>query len=421
MTSAGKPSPTATVPPWQWLRLLGPAFVASVAYVDPGNVAANLSAGGRYGYALVWVLAAASLMAMVIQYQSAKLGLVSGRTLPQLMTERFARSRLHAPLTWGYGLQAFVIAIATDVAEVVGGALGLNLLFGVPLWFGGVVVGLISLALLAGLRNRGEHAFEYGVGALLALVALGFLGTLFFQPPDWSATAQGLLPQVPDRAAWPLIAAMLGATVMPHAIYLHSGLAIDRFRPEGSLPTQGLGRLLRVQRIDVVLALVVSGSVNVAMLLLGATLLDAQGGGTIEAAHASLVASLGPVAAAVFAIGLLASGIGSAVVGTHAGSRILKDMHLWQVSPLIRRSLTIAPAVLLLLLGAPPTSVLIWSQVVLSFGIAFAAIPLAIVTADRAVMGSFADRSWQRVVNWTIVTAIVALNLITVWWALSGS
>jgi manganese transport protein len=421
MTSAGQFRRGAIVPSWQWLRLLGPAFVASVAYVDPGNVAANLSAGGRYGYALVWVLAAASLMAMVIQYQSAKLGLVTGRTLPQVMAERFSRSPLRTPLTWGYGLQAFVIAIATDVAEVVGGALGLNLLMGVPLWLGGVLVGLISLALLAGLRHRGEHAFEFGVGALLALVALGFLGTLLFQPPNWPAAASGLIPQVPDRAAWPLIAAMLGATVMPHAIYLHSGLAIDRFRPDGELPTVGLPRLLRVQRADVVLALVVSGSVNIAMLLLGATLLATTGGGTIEAAHASLIASLGPVAAAVFAIGLLASGIGSAVVGTHAGSRILKDMHLWQVSPLVRRSLTIAPAVLLLLLGAPPTSVLIWSQVVLSFGIAFAAIPLAIVTADARVMGAYADRAWQRGLNAVIVIAIVALNLITVWWALTGS
>ncbi|MCE1173337.1 MAG: Nramp family divalent metal transporter [Propionibacteriales bacterium] len=420
MTTSGQGRAGSGLLPGQILRLLGPAFVASVAYVDPGNVAANLSAGGRYGYRLVWVLAAASVMAMLVQFQSAKLGLVSGRTLPQVMTERFARSRLHTPLTWGYGLQAFVIAIATDIAEVVGGALGLGLLFGTPLWLGGIIVGLVSLALLAGLRNRGERAFEFGVGALLTIVAAGFIGTLFFRPPDWTATVAGLLPSVPDQAALPLIAAMLGATVMPHAIYLHSGLAIDRFRPEGTLPAVGLKRLLRVQRIDVVLALVVSGSVNIAMLLLGATILGGGGAATIESAHAGLAATLGPAAAAVFAIGLLASGIGSAVVGTHAGSRILKDMRLWQVSPLVRRTLTIAPAVVLLLLGAPPTSVLIWSQVVLSFGIAFAAIPLAVVTADRALMGDHADRGWQRLVNWTVVALIVALNLSTVWWAAFG-
>lgn len=400
--------------------LLGPAFVASVAYVDPGNVAANLGAGSRYGYALIWVLAGASLMAMVIQYQSAKLGLVSGLTLPQAMADRFSGSRWRTPLTWGYGLQAFVIAIATDVAEVVGGALGLYLLFGLPLWLGGIVVGVVAIVLLWLLRRRGERVFELGVGALLAVVTIGFLGALWFRPPDWVAALAGLFPAVPDREAWPLVAAMLGATVMPHAIYLHSALAIDRFRPDGSPPSHPLGRLLGVQRIDVALALVLSGSVNIGMLLLGATALAGQPGDTIESAHAILGADLGPVAAAVFAIGLLASGISSAVVGTHAGSRILKDMHVWQVSPTVRRAFTVGPAIGLLLFGAPPTAVLIWSQVVLSFGVALAAAPLAVVTADPRVMGEYADRKGQRVLNWAIVAVIVALNLVMIWWALSG-
>lgn len=400
------------------LGMLGPAFVASVAYVDPGNVAANLSAGADYGYALVWVLAVASLMAMVIQYQSAKLGLVTGATLPQAMADRFAGHRYQRPLTVGYGLQAFVIAIATDLAEVVGGALGLYLLFGLPLWAGSIVVGVVAMVLLWVLRSRGEGVFEAGVGALLAVVALGFVGALFFKAPSWDATLAGLWPSVPDRDAWPLIAAMLGATVMPHAIYLHSALAIDRHRPDGHLD-RPLRRLLRAQKLDVGLALVLSGSVNISMLLLGAVALAGVAGDPIEAIHVTLGTDLGPWPAAVFAIGLLASGIGSAVVGTHAGARILKDMHVWQVEPTLRRAITIGPAVLLLLTGVSPTSVLIWSQIVLSFGVALAAAPLALVTGDRRLMGEFVDRAWQRALNWLIVTLIIGLNLVMIWWALS--
>jgi manganese transport protein len=403
------------------MAMLGPAFVASVAYVDPGNVAANLSAGATYGYALVWVLATASLMAMVIQYQSAKLGLVTGRTLPQAMADRFA-SRSHrqaVTLTFGYGLQAFVIAIATDLAEVVGGALGLYLLFGLPLWAGSIIVGVVAILLLWVLRTRGERVFEAGIGALLLIVALGFLGALFFRPPDWSATFAGLVPSVPASEAWTLIAAMLGATVMPHAIYLHSALAIDRHRPDGVL-TSPIRRLLKVQRVDVALALVLSGSVNISMLLLGAVALQGGGGDTIQSAHAIFGVELGPLAAAIFGIGLLASGIGSAVVGTHAGSRILKDLNVWHVSPTLRRLITIGPAVLLLFTGVSATEVLIWSQVVLSFGVALAAAPLAVVTADRRVMGEHVDKPWQQVLNWVVVALIVSLNVVVLWVGFSG-
>jgi manganese transport protein len=401
------------------LGMLGPAFVASVAYVDPGNVAANLSAGATYGYTLVWVLATASLMAMVIQYQSAKLGLVTGQTLPQAMADRFARRGQHRALTVAYGLQAFVIAIATDLAEVVGGALGLYLLFGLPLWAGSVVVGIVAIVLLWVLRARGERVFEAGIGALLLVVALGFIGALFFRPPDWGATAAGLVPSVPSGEAWTLIAAMLGATVMPHAIYLHSALAIDRHRPDGAL-TRPIAQLLKIQRWDVALALLLSGSVNIGMLLLGAVALGGHPGDTIQSAHATFGAELGPLAAVIFAVGLLASGIGSAVVGTHAGSRILKDLRVWQVSPTLRRLITIGPAVLLLLTGVSATEVLIWSQVVLSFGVALAAAPLALVTADPKLMGEHADKRWQQVVNWVVVALIVCLNVVVLWVGFSG-
>lgn len=399
--------------------LLGPAFVASVAYVDPGNVAANLSAGSRYGYALVWVLAAASAMAMVIQYQSAKLGLVTGLSLPQLVARRVAVRRFPTVWSWTYGGQAFVVAVATDIAEVVGGALALYLLFGMPLWQGGLLVGIGSVGLLWALRRRGEKAFEIGVGVALALITAGFLGALAWSPPDWAATVRGLVPSLPDADAIPLTAAMLGATVMPHAIYLHSTLAIDRHRPDGERPGN-LARLIRIQRLDVVLALLVSGSVNIGMLLLAASALSHTPGDTIEAAHAQLGANVGALPAAVFAFGLLASGIGSAVVGTHAGARILSDLMPLRLTPLLRRLLTIGPAVALLLTDVPPTDVLVWSQIVLSFGVALAAAPLAWFTAERSLMGEYTDSTAQRVLNWVIVGAVIALNLVMIWWGLAG-
>jgi manganese transport protein len=213
---------------------------------------------------------------------------------------------------------------------------------------------------------------------------------------------------------------MLGATVMPHAIYLHSALAIDRHRPDGFL-TSPIPRLLKIQRLDVGLALLLSGSVNIGMLLLGAVALQGHGGDTIQSAYETFQIELGPWPAAIFAIGLLASGIGSAVVGTHAGSRILKDLHVWQVSPTLRRLITIAPAVLLLLTGISATEVLIWSQVVLSFGVALAAAPLAVVTADPEVMGVHADHRGQQAINWVVVGLIVALNIVVLWWGFTSN
>ena len=408
------------VRPPRLVALLGPAFVASVAYVDPGNVAANLTAGSRYGYALVWVLVVASLMAMVIQYQSAKLGLVTGRTLPQVMQDRLADKPWRGPVGLAYSLQAFVMSVATDIAEVVGGALALWLLFGTPLWLGGIIVGVVAVALLAVLRLRGEKTFEVAVAGVLLIIALGFLGSLSWVPVDWPATLAGVRPSVPDSDAWPLIAAMLGATVMPHAIYLHSALAIDRHQPRAD-ERHRLPHLLRAQKLDVGLALLASGSVNVGMLLLAAAGLQGLEGDAIQVAHHQLRTDLGWWPSVVFGVGLLASGVGSAVVGTHAGAQILKDLTRFRHSPMLRRLLTIGPAVLLLTLGIPPTAVLVWSQVVLSFGIALAAAPLARFTADRRLMHEHTDAPWLVVVNGVIVTTLIGLNLVVLWWVLTGA
>lgn len=401
------------------ITLLGPAFVAAIAYVDPGNVGANLSAGSTYGYALVWVLVAASLMAAIIQYQSAKLGLVTGRPLTQHASAWMEESDHTSAWRWGYGGQAFVMALATDLAEVVGGALALYLLFGLPLWIGGIVVGIVTILLLKVLRRHSEATFELAVSAFLLLIVVGFYASMLWAEPDWGGVARGMVPTIPDADALPLVAAMLGATVMPHAIYLHSSMAIERHRPEGRLASP-LKRLLRAQKVDVLAALLLAGTVNVAMVVLGAATLHGEAGDTIEAAHEVFATALGQGAATVFALGLLASGIGSSVVGTHAGARILKELLPISLPATWRRLFTIAPAVGILLTGIHPTTVLVWSQVVLSFGIALAMVPLALLTRDKAVMGEFVDGPLLQVTNAVIAALVVSLNLVMIWMTLAG-
>ena len=403
-------SPGHVRPP-RIMALLGPAFVAAVAYVDPGNVAANLSAGSNYGYALVWVLVAASIIAVIVQYLSARLGIVAGRSLASLVTERL-KDR-HRVWRLAYAAQAYVMAIATDLAEVIGGALGLYLLFRTPLWLGGLIVGVVTLLLLPFMRSRGEVFFERGVAALIVLIAAVFLAGLVWAPPDLFETLAGLVPRVPDTAAWMLVAAMLGATVMPHAIYLHSGLAVDRYHKDG-VRVASIPHLLRSQRTDVLAALALAGTVNIAMLLYAAKALDGLHGDTIEDAHRILSATLGPVAAAFLGIGLLASGIGSAIVGTHAGSGIASDAFPAKVSPTVTRAVTIAPAVVLLLAGIPATAVLVASQVVLSFGIGFAVAPLVWLSSREDVMGEWRIKGVLRVVAWAVVIVVVLLNLVLV-------
>ena len=245
------------------IRLLGPAFVAAIAYVDPGNVAANISGGASYGYLLVWVLVLANVIAAILQYQSAKLGLVTGRSLPELLGERLGnRSR------WAFWVQAEVIAAATDLAEVIGGAIGLNLLFGLPLVLGGVVVGVVSMLLLAAQSRFGQRPFEFVIIGLLAIISIGFVLGLFLRPPSGSAFLGGLVPRFEGSGSVVLAASMLGATVMPHAIYVHSALARDRhgFSSDGGV----VARLLRVTRWDVGIALSIAGVVNIGILLLAA-------------------------------------------------------------------------------------------------------------------------------------------------------
>lgn len=392
-------SPSRTV----WL--LGPAFVASIAYVDPGNVAANLTGGARYGYLLVWVLVAANLIAALVQYQSAKLGIVSGNTMPELLGERLRPSGRRA-----FWVQAELVAAATDLAEVIGGAIALNLLFGLPLFLGGLIVGVVSMALLALQSKFGQRPFELVIVGMLTIIAVGFLAGLVVAPPDASSALAGLVPRFDGTDSVLLAASMLGATVMPHAIYVHSALARDRHgratTPESSR------RLLRATKFDVIVALGLAGMVNIGMLLLAAVnLRNVSGTDTISGAHAAISSALGPGIAVVFAIGLLASGLASTSVGSYAGATIMAGLLKRRFPIFVRRIITLIPAIAILALGIDPTWALVVSQVFLSFGIPFALIPLLRLTNDRAVMGTQVNGRFVRWALTVMVVVVVTLNV----------
>src|SRR4051812_20753973 len=382
--------------------LLGPAFVAAIAYVDPGNVAANLTAGARYGYLLLWVLVVANAMAVLVQYQSAKLGLVTGESLPGLLGQRLRRGPRLA-----FWAQAELVAAATDIAEVVGGAIALQLLFGVPLPLGGLIVGVVSLLLLVTQNRYGQSRFELVIVGLLVIISVGFLAGLFVAPPDARGVLSGLVPRFDGAGSVLLAASMLGATVMPHAIYVHSALARDRHGVRSDIP-----RVLRATRWDVGFALAIAGVVNIGLLLLAASgLRGVEGTDSIPGAYDAIVAALGIGIGIAFAIGLLASGLASTSVGAYAGATIMEGLLHRRVPLVLRRAVTLIPALLLLALGADPTWTLVVSQVVLSFGIPFAVIPLVHLTRSRAVMGVYRNGPRLHATLILVVALVVVLNL----------
>lgn len=413
-TTQVTPGGPAVHPKRHLASLLGPAFVAAIAYVDPGNVAANLSAGAQYGYLLVWVLVAANIMAVIVQYLSAKLGLATGRSLPQLLGDRLPRvGRL---LYWA---QAELVAAATDLAEVIGGAIALWILFGIPLLPGGIIIGVVSMGLLAVQSRNGQRPFEFVMMGLLVIITIGFVGGLFFSHVDWGEAAAGLVPRFQGSQTVLLAASMLGATVMPHAIYLHSSLVKDR---HGVSKDSGRVRdLLRATRVDVLLALFVAGGVNIAMLLLAAASLPGvPGTETIEGAHAAIQAALGPVVGVIFGIGLLASGLASTSAGCYAGASIMAGLLHIRIPVLARRAITIIPALVILAAGINPTWALVLSQVFLSIGIPFALIPLAKLTGNKSLMGGFVNKVPLRVTTAIVVIAIIALNLALLYLTFTG-
>ena len=397
------------------LLALGPAFVAAIAYVDPGNVAANLTAGARYGYLLLWVLIVANAIAVLVQDQSAKLGIVTGLSLPEILGQRLKTGPRRA-----YWVQAELVAAATDIAEVLGGAIALHLLFGLPLLAGGAIVGVASMALLSIQSRRSQRSFEAVIITLLAVIVVGFVSGLLFSGVDAAQAVAGIIPRFEGTDSVVLATSMLGATVMPHAIYLHSALARDRHGASHD-PSRIRG-LLAATRWDVGGALFVAGAVNIAMLLLAASALaGVDGTDTIEGAHAAVVATLGPVIGVVFAVGLLASGLASTSVGTYAGSTIMGGLLKLRVPLLLRRAITLIPALIVLGIGFDPTRALVLSQVVLSFGIPFALIPLVWLASSRRVMGEFANAPWLRFAGWISAGLITVLNVLLIVLVVGGS
>ncbi len=386
--------------------LLGPALVAGVAYLDPGNVASNMTAGARYGYLLVWVVVAANVMAWLIQYLSAKLGIVTGQSLPEILGARIRRPLARR----AYWLQAELVAMATDLAEVIGGAVALSLLFGVPLLMGGVITGTISMIVLAVQTRRGPRAFERVIVSLMLIITVGFTAGVFFAPPDAGGVVAGLVPRFEGADSVLLAASILGATIMPHAIYAHSALARDRFPQfQGVVSTR---RLLWATKWDVSIAMLIAGTVNLAILLLAASALQGVAGtDTLQGAHTALHNTLGPAVATIFAVGLLASGLASTSVGAYAGAEIMHGLLHVRVPLLLRRLVTLIPALVILGSGFDPTEALVLSQVVLSFGIPFALIPLVWVSAQRGLLGEFANRWFTTMAGALCAVLLVALNL----------
>lgn len=474
------PGAAVSTPRVAWL--IGPALVAGVAYLDPGNVASNMTAGAQYGYLLVWIVVLGNVMAWLIQYLSAKLGVVTGQSLPEILGQRIARRWARR----AYWVQAELVAMATDLAEVIGGAVALNLLFGVPLIWGGVITGVVSLLLLMLQTRRGPRTFETVVIGLLAIITIGFTVGVFIAPPDPGGVIGGLVPRFEDTGSVLLAASILGATIMPHAIYAHSALARDRFAPRtgealahagpaeaapepatGALapstpapaptPTRargqaqpqtqsqsqsqtqaqarraapagdlaelrgiGTARLLRATRWDVSIAMAIAGTVNLCILLLAAVNLSGVAGtDSLEGAYAALHAALGPIVATLFAVGLLASGLASTSVGAYAGAEIMHGLLHLRVPLLLRRLVTLIPALVVLGLGIDPTLALVLSQVVLSFGIPFALIPLVSVTARTEVLGAWRNHWVTTAAGVAASMFLIALNGVLLWLVIGG-
>jgi manganese transport protein len=386
--------------------LLGPAFVAAVAYVDPGNFATNFQGGARFGYLLVWVIVMANLMAMLVQYLSAKAGMVTGQNLPELCRAAFPRAASR-----GLWVQAEVIAMSTDLAEFVGAALGLNLLFGVPLFGAGLITAVVAFVILA-LEQRGYRRFELAIIALIALVGLGFVyDFLAVGHHSASGFAHGLVPGFNGAESVVLAVGIIGATVMPHVVYLHSALTQSRIEPETDDERR---QLLRFIRLDCGLGLGLAGVINLLMLCIAAALFFRTGHTgihTIGGVHSGLGSAVGGGAALAFAVALLASGLSSSSVGTYAGQVVMQGFIDRKIPLFARRAITMTPALIVLALGLSADSALVLSQVVLSFGIPFALIPLILVTRRRDIMGDFVNHPATTAVASVIAAIIVSLNV----------
>ena len=392
--------------PFRLLPFLGPAFVACVAYIDPGNFATNIAGGSQFGYTLVWVIVASNLMAMLIQTLSAKLGIATGRNLPEVCRERFSHR-----VSIGLWMQAEVIAMATDLAEFLGAAIGFHLLFGIGLFPAAVITGVTTFAIL-GLQRFGFRPFEAVITGFVGVIAACYIAELWYaHPPLGTVAKHAVVPQFNGGDSVLLAVGILGATVMPHVIYLHSALMQNRIVPRDESEAR---RLYRFTKIDVIIAMSLAGVVNIAMLVVAATVFFESGLlhiASLETAHRTLEPLLGHASSTLFALALVASGLSSSTVGTLAGQVVMQGFIRRTIPVFVRRAVTMLPAFVVIAIGVDPSRTLVISQVVLSFGIPFALIPLVMFTSRRDVMGLLVNHRITTAVAAVVAALISGLNI----------
>jgi manganese transport protein len=397
------------------LPFLGPAFIASVAYVDPGNFATNISGGARYGYLLLWVIIASNLMAMLIQALSAKLGIATGRNLAEHCRNSFPRS-----MVWFMWVLMELVAMATDLAEFLGAALGFNLLFGVPLWIAGILTAIATFIIL-GLERFGFRPLEAVISGFVGAVAVCYVIETIIDRPDWGLVAyHSVVPMFQGPQSIVLAAGILGATVMPHAIFLHSALTQGRIVVKDPRLQK---RLFRYEIYDVLIAMGMASLINGAMLIMAASAFHTSGlkdVGSIEQAYVTLEPLLGKAASWIFGISLLASGLSSASVGTMAGQVIMAGFLHREIPVWVRRMVTMVPSMIVIFMGLDPTQTLVFSQVLLSFGLPFTIIPLVMFTSRRSLMGELVNHRVTTLIASAIAGLIVVLNLYLIYQTLTG-
>jgi manganese transport protein len=391
-----------------YLAFGGPAVIASIAYMDPGNFATNIQAGAKYGYGLLWVVLLANLIAMLFQALSAKLGIVTGRNLAEMCREQFPRS-----VTFVMWVVSELAAMATDLAEFLGGAIGLALLFKMPLLAGMVITAIVTYGILM-FESRGFRPVELIISSLVAVIAICYLIELFIAPVDWTAAAiHTVTPQIPDGEALLLAVGIIGATVMPHAVYLHSGLTQSRIPARTDTEKRAV---VRISNWEVLIALAVAGLVNMAMVMMASSAFHAGHSDVaeIEAAYHTLAPLLGIGAAGIFLLSLIASGISSSVVGTMAGQMIMQGFVGFRIPIWLRRVITMVPAFVVVALGVNATKALVISQVVLSIALPMPMIALVLFTRRRDIMGAFVNKSLTNAVAFGGTAIILGLNTLLV-------
>jgi manganese transport protein len=391
------------------LPFLGPAFIAAVAYIDPGNFATNITAGSKYGYLLLWVIAASNLMAVLIQTLSAKLGIATGKNLPEVAHERFPKGV--SIFLW---IQSELVIIATDLAEFIGAALGLYLLFGIPMLPAALITAVGSFAILE-LQRRGYRSLEAVIAAMVLIVALAFAFQVIVAKPDLGAVAAGIFtPKFEGVDSILLAAGILGATVMPHAIYLHSSLTQNRVVANNDFEKK---QIFKWEMIDIMIAMIIAGAVNMAMVVVSAALFFKNGlvVEDLDVAFQQFAHLAGPVTSISFGLALLIAGLSSSSVGTMAGDVVMQGFINKKINLYIRRAITTIPPLVIIIVGVNPTRALVMSQVILSFGIAFALVPLVMFTSNRAIMGVLVNRRMTSLLGWMISGLVILLNLFLVY------